>query len=802
MRLISLDIANFRVIKQATIRFHDSVIGIIGRNGSGKSSIIEAITWALYGTQAARSGKDEIRATYADKSEECRVSLEFAVNDMKYRVVRRIVGNNHRGEVELYRGDASESVGVNETKQYVGQLLGLDWRGFKSSFLARQQELNALSDVQPSVRQNHIAGMLGIERLDKAIKMVKDDTALHQRTATALESQLSHKEQIQSDVRDLTERISQLAKPLQETRQELEKAEQSLAGISQAYKTEQTKQGEWHKVSTLIQAEQRTITDLADRLKTLETEMAALELARGDLDRLKEPLAQIKPLRDEMDLLLKAKAQADLKSQLDSEHKRLALEIESYEKTQVENRAAFKKLLAELNPIPKDIEALCLKARQDLEQARDEYSHLAGEIKSRQKETTRIQNQLESMTELGPDSVCDRCHRPMGDDLEQIKGHIADELRAVQVEIAEASTRLSALKSTGESLKARSELLVGQRDTSIQLKHKQDSLEKEYRDRESQLAGQRKVLDEVVAKINNLGAVEFDPARIEELRSTLAGLEKDQQRFNQIEGSLRRLPELGTQIEQSKQKQSDCLEKETQLMQTLETLESDETRFVQLGEELSAAQKTLEQGRAAHIAVARESELAEKELEGKNERLDEFERTAQLLEESRSAHYHGEKLGTLFGDFRKNLIASIRPTLSDLSSRLMDEMTDGKYSLVDLDDKYNLRVMDSGEYFGVERYSGGEKDLANLCLRLAISLALTESAGLNGSFIILDEVFGSQDVQRKELILKALANLKNRFPQILLITHVEDIKDGVEDLITVEPTGAGWSEVIVDNAPL
>ena len=84
--------------------------------------------------------------------------------------------------------------------------------------------------------------------------------------------------------------------------------------------------------------------------------------------------------------------------------------------------------------------------------------------------------------------------------------------------------------------------------------------------------------------------------------------------------------------------------------------------------------------------------------------------------------------------------------------------------------------------------------------RLAISLALTEAAGLSRSFVILDEVFGSQDNERKELILRSLANLKQRFPQILLITHIEDIKDGVEQVIEVIPTQAGWSEVRVNGA--
>jgi len=67
------------------------------------------------------------------------------------------------------------------------------------------------------------------------------------------------------------------------------------------------------------------------------------------------------------------------------------------------------------------------------------------------------------------------------------------------------------------------------------------------------------------------------------------------------------------------------------------------------------------------------------------------------------------------------------------------------------------------------------------------------------SFVILDEVFGSQDASRRELIFKSLANLKERFPQILLVTHLEELKNRVEALIELVPQPGGWSEVRVNG---
>jgi len=169
------------------------------------------------------------------------------------------------------------------------------------------------------------------------------------------------------------------------------------------------------------------------------------------------------------------------------------------------------------------------------------------------------------------------------------------------------------------------------------------------------------------------------------------------------------------------------------------------------------------------------------------------------LEQSRTDQFYAEKLVSLFGDFRKFTISRIRPRLAVLSSQLMAEMSGSRYSLVELDEDYNLQVMDNGEYFGIDRFSGGEKDLASLCLRLAISLALTESAGLDRSFVILDEVFGSQDTGRRELIFESLANLKERFPQMILITHLDELKHKVEMLVELLPQPGGWSEVRVNG---
>jgi exonuclease SbcC len=136
-------------------------------------------------------------------------------------------------------------------------------------------------------------------------------------------------------------------------------------------------------------------------------------------------------------------------------------------------------------------------------------------------------------------------------------------------------------------------------------------------------------------------------------------------------------------------------------------------------------------------------------------------------------------------NFRTHLISRIRPTLSEYSSDFFRRLTDGKYNEIELDENYNLMIYDNGENYNIERFSGGEEDLANLCLRLAISEVITERAGGVFNFIILDEIFGSQDNIRRQNIMKALNGLSSKFRQIFLITHIEDVKNDMENIISV-----------------
>lgn len=177
--------------------------------------------------------------------------------------------------------------------------------------------------------------------------------------------------------------------------------------------------------------------------------------------------------------------------------------------------------------------------------------------------------------------------------------------------------------------------------------------------------------------------------------------------------------------------------------------------------------------------------ILNQEIKTYKDKLFEIERfKKQIKEEKNSVRYLG-MLSDIMSDFRTFLISRVRPTLSSYASDFFSRLTDNKYSEVELDENYNLLVYDNGELFNINRFSGGEEDLANLCLRLAISEVITERVGGVFNFIILDEIFGSQDKIRRQNIMKSLNTLSSKFRQIFLITHVDDVKNDMENIIQV-----------------
>ncbi|MGH7337069.1 MAG: SbcC/MukB-like Walker B domain-containing protein, partial [Myxococcota bacterium] len=169
----------------------------------------------------------------------------------------------------------------------------------------------------------------------------------------------------------------------------------------------------------------------------------------------------------------------------------------------------------------------------------------------------------------------------------------------------------------------------------------------------------------------------------------------------------------------------------------------------------------------------------------------------QTIAERKAALRLHNELDRAFSDLRAELNAAMRPEISGLASAFLAELTDGRYDEVDLDDDYRVCVLDDGVPKPV--ISGGEEDVANLVLRLAISQMIAERAGQPLSLLVLDEIFGSLDEGRRQHVLGLLRRLGDRFPQVILITHIEQVRDGLDRVIRVAYDAAAGASVVRDD---
>ncbi len=209
----------------------------------------------------------------------------------------------------------------------------------------------------------------------------------------------------------------------------------------------------------------------------------------------------------------------------------------------------------------------------------------------------------------------------------------------------------------------------------------------------------------------------------------------------------------------------------------------DETAYQALVADEREAEGRRREAELARVQAGGERLRAVEAVAAVEARREERARRAAEAEAVRLDLQLHNELDRALEDLRADLNATLRPDLSELASGFLAELTKGRYTDLELDEEYVPTLLDDGEPKGV--ISGGEEDVANLALRLAISQMIAERAGQPLSLLILDEVFGSLDEDRRHAVVELLRGLADRFPQVILITHIEAVRDSFDRIVRV-----------------
>src|SRR3954464_8094092 len=170
MRLNSIRLQNFRQHADTYIEFSSGLTAIVGANGSGKSTILEAIAWALYGNPAARGRRESIRWMRAPAKATVRVDLDFELGGHRYRVVRGLTG----AELYLDRAPAPIANSISGVSEVLRRRLGMTRDEFFNTYFTGQKELSVMASMGPTERGQFLSRLLGYERLRVAQEIARE----------------------------------------------------------------------------------------------------------------------------------------------------------------------------------------------------------------------------------------------------------------------------------------------------------------------------------------------------------------------------------------------------------------------------------------------------------------------------------------------------------------------------------------------------------------------------------------------------------------------------------------------------
>ncbi len=754
------------------LRFGEGTNALVGIMGSGKSSVLDAITYALFGTlplvQMRRIKLDDLIMNRPRPMDSAEIEVGFIAPDGNEYVVKRVIERG-RGttlsELRKATGELIESPSSTRVSEVIGSLLKLDYDLFERAIYSEQNRLDYFLTLPRGKRMESIDELLGIDKLELARKNM---TKLRHRVQDRIEDRQVMVQQIGQDA-------SLAALPALE--QELKELEVAKEGIKTELQKLQPK-------LDLTRAELQKLRDLEQKLTQLEKSARGLEEA---ISTFEQQLAQVK---NRLGTMVRVKsselqrqvtglrqAHEDARKNADDQNAKLtactSLVRELMTKIGM-MRARLEKLVGDITQKHKSSEQLEQLRLPELttrvEKLQTEFQTAADELAACRARMQDLQQSLTELTAAGP--TCPVCESPLSDDKkQQLVRQRERQISTHRKLLSQLETRLGKLNS---DLKEAREL---QRRAELLAKEIEDlpALEAER----SQLEAELKILD----------------ARSTETREELEKLRTDYERVRQEVD--KRRSEL-TKAEQMLQLRLDLDRLEVEYKRRLADRLRVQREFWRLRQKYDKTQAQALERR--HEELIRTHEHLKTEFEGKEQvivekqkLIDSIREKRDLLrrceEEIKQLRHAGEALQTIQiamlqsqTALRRHFIEAVNETMSEVWQEIYPyaDFT-GIRLAVEAGERgadYVLQVCDRvGNWVPVEGIaSGGERTCACLALRIAFSIVLAPAL----SWLVLDEPTHNLDAEGiRELAVALRERIPEIVEQVLLITHEERLEAAV-----------------------
>ncbi len=828
---------------------------LVGDNGAGKSALLDGITWAIWGRSRAAYGHDEDLIYHGEDFMEVEFTFRMPYQsgaERSFRILRRREQRGRRSSTSILDFQTQGEAGwvslngdsIRETQARISEQLGLEYDTFINSAYLRQGRADEFTIQTASERKRVLSAILGLDRWEDYLEETKKrraevngalqslerrleetqaelarrpeyEAALHEAEAeaTAAEAQLH---EIQQTVNALT-RLQEQAAALERTLQGLDR---QLAAAREQ-QTALTAEQESHR------AQRDAYQTLLAEDEVIQARYAAYQEALQAERRWGEVLSQTARLQEQKAALEQEIAAA--RAQLEQQHSDLL-----GQRRLLEERLPTEATLAELEERSAQ-QAYFAQVAEELEQARHDL-HTAEVTRSQLVERNRqlktkmneTKAQLDTLAEA--EAGCPLCRQPLTPEhhtrlLEQIQAEgqaMGDEYRDNQAQLQALQEETQALT---QQLETHTQLLrdraqVEQALTRLQQQVEQGEaaqeritqLQAEAAPLAARLAAEdyateaRATLAEALAQLATLG---YDAAAHEEAKAQVTALSAAEGELRELEkarvgltGAEAALKRVAAALAQQAQ-QLEVLAAERAAQETaLAELQPRLATAPQLAQQLSEARRIEAEARQ-RVGAARQTLAALATLE---KRLTEMQaehgtlgcRLAILTELREAFGVNG---------IPAMIIEHTLPELEREANRILQRLTGGRMH-IRFDTQRETKSGTTRETLDIiisdekgtrpyENFSGGEQFRVNFAIRVALSRLLAQRAGVRLRSLFVDEGFGALDAEGRQRLVEAIKAVQSDFNLVLVITHVEELREAFPVRIQVIKTDAGSQVEII-----
>jgi DNA repair protein SbcC/Rad50 len=764
-----LYLRNFRVYEdELDLELPPGLVGIYGPNGAGKSTLLEAILFTLWGK--ARTTRDQIRS--AGVGGECVTEVEFEHEGHLYLVRRTLRGLNSQVSVEAHCDGALMSTGTRDAERFVESVLGMDDAAFRASVFTEQKQLAAFSNQSPADRRRLVLQLLGITPLDAARDAARKDARELTSDHDRLRGMLADLEVLETEAADSQARAAAARVTAAEEAVAAAAARDRSGAAVAAFHREDQRRQEYDSLVVEGRAARQELDAATAEVETRSRELQQLDALVAELADLDRAAADLNQAETLLEMVTMAAAARRVTEQLAS---------------------------GERPPEPDET-----AARAATEQAvgcRSEAAAAAALLDAARTAAETAQRAASKSAALSGDAECPTCGQALGPAFETVQAHRRAELAEARRKVTELEERAGRLATQSDQSDASARRLAKELDRARQAFADWQQIDRRRTEAEAEWDGAwSRALTAAAGRLQTgaglllatpdsvggrPGAAELSAAA-DQIRAEVQAQRQAAGRAAGIRARLEARPGLASTLAAGQERMDAAASRVEVLRDKVRALDfrrdaleaAASARDAAVGAEQAA-------GAQAHQAAVEAATEEERAAAARARLADGRAQHAQLADLETEAR-HRARAADLLSEFRNTVVASVGPRLAVQAADLFGELTDHEYEKIDVDpDTYQLQIGDGGRLYGLDRFSGSEIDLANLALRVAISEHIHFQSGGSVGLLVLDEVFGPLDDDRKARMLLALERLKGRFRQVLVVTHDTEIKDQLPTAIEV-----------------